>query len=249
MAAVGGKGRGARTSTSQNKPPFIEPRGEADGPAMELVILFLEGVARATTAFDEMADSILPQCRSSPRRLPVAAVRKWIVRWHLNFEDYRIAEPVEMWVFQILKHWHSNPIAARARDVRLSQLWPDRAQGTNIGDDSVPARLSTWNPYRESYTTYATRMRAKFKQFLHTQKAEGEALMDKYCTSPYRMRSGRNGYGWSARFEWLALYICEGYSFAKIAQLRNRKNLSTEDVTKAVVDIAKDLRITLRSKA
>jgi hypothetical protein len=241
--------------------PYIPPFSRIDHgepPCSELVILFIEAVARVTDAFKELRDSILPlyaraeTIRDARRRYPLATHEKpqhpideahaWAKRWKLEFENNELDERVFAWAFFVLDAWHRN---AESRDsLRVDCGWWDRSPKVKMSADrpGVPALLSQWNPDREDFGPYATGMRARFEKFLQGEKRRVEQELERFDMRPYRKRERKRPPGWD--FEWVALHRCRGFSDAKIAQQKTRyPGVSREVVKKARQALERDLKI------
>lgn len=102
--------------------PYVPPRSSIDPTPPELIVVFLEAVARKTTAFLELRDQILPEygrrgwkvVEKRPLRFrgqhstlgqmaPLEKIKIWLERWNLSrFQDYEVNQRIESFVFQIL---------------------------------------------------------------------------------------------------------------------------------------------------
>ena len=91
--------------------PDLPPLNPGDPAPHELIIPFLDAVARKTEAFRELREKILPKW--NPPKAPVRAIHQWLARWRLDsFADHGLNENIQSWVFQILAWWKRDPKAA-----------------------------------------------------------------------------------------------------------------------------------------
>lgn len=219
--------------------PYVAPFSAADPPSPDLIALFLEAVARTTPAFKELRASILP--KYSPPHADVKAIEAWIRKWHLDFENHNLRQPVQSWIFSVLDYWRRD---AQARKSLLVDCgWWERLPKARLSSDkrAEPILLPQWNPDREGFESYATRMRAGFEKYLQEQRRTREGEFQKYGMRPYAKRATKRSPVWD--FEWLALSVCCGKSAGEIANRPQYGGVKSEAVKKALQKLRKDLHI------
>jgi hypothetical protein len=219
--------------------PHVAPFSAADPPSSDLIILFLEAVARVTPAFEELRNSILP--KYSPPRADVEAIEAWIRKWHLDFENHYLRQPVQSWIFSVLDYWRRD-VQAR-KSLRVDCGWWERLPKVKMSSDkrAEPVLISQWNPDREGFESYATRMRNGFEKLLQEQKRTGDSELQKYDMRPYEKRATKCSPVWD--FEWLALSVCCGKSAGEIANRPKYRGVKSDAVKKALQKLRKDLHI------
>jgi len=225
---------------------YIPPFSDYDRPSPELVILFLEAVARVTPAFRELRDSVLPLSpqRDTPSDKGYDEMVEWIRRWHLLFENSELNEMIEPWICRVLHWWSQDPVARET--LRVDCQWWERS--TKLGTDKKPVQteLSQWNPDRENFEKYARRMRSNLETFLQEQKRIAEQDLERFGQRPYRKRDRDRPAAWD--FEWLALSICRKLSDGEIAQRQEYKGVRRESVKKARQALQQKLKISRSGK-
>jgi len=224
--------------------PYIPPFSELDPPPHELIVLFLEAVARVTPAFQELRDSVLSHT-TKRTEIHKKSVSAWIERWHLNFENYELRERVEGWVYEVLDWWLRDPEARQNLKIDIG-CWDN---STRHRSTVLPLGLKPWNPEQECFEAYT----AAVKRLLHEQKREGEAVMERFDMRPYLTRERDSlvvdgvkkprPKEWT--FEWLALRVCNGWSDAQIANRLEYKGVKSDAVKKARRALEKSLKMTL----
>ena len=219
--------------------PYVAPFSAADPPSPDLITLFLEAVARTTPAFKELRASILP--KFSRPHAPVAEIEAWSRKWHLDFENYELRDKVESWIYNVLDYWHGD-VQAR-ESLRVDCGWWERLPKANLSSDkrAEPVMIPQWNPDREGFESYATRMRAGFEKILQEQMRTRESEFQKYNVRPYEKRETKRPPVWD--FEWLALSVCRSWSAAKIANRPEYRGVKSNAVKKALQKLRKDLHI------
>jgi hypothetical protein len=223
--------------------PYVPPFSAADPPSSELLILFFEAIARVTPAFKELRDTILP--KYSRPYAPVAEIEAWERKWHLDFEDryFELHDKVDTWIYNVLDFWQQD---VQARDsLRVDCGWwerykrqPERQLSTYRAE---PVLIAGWNPDREGFESYATRMRAGFEKILQEQMRTRESEFQKYNVRPYEKRATKRPPVWD--FEWLALSVCCGKSAGEIANRPQYGGVKSDAVKKALQKLRKDLHI------
>jgi hypothetical protein len=223
------------------KLPYIPPFS-ADDLSQDLLVLFLEAVARVTPAFNELRDGISPNYY--PRHTPFTEIAAWAQRWHLDFENYELRERVESWVYQVLDHWHHDSNSRKQLFVDLG--WWKRPPKFKLSSDkrAEPVLMPQWNPDREAFESYATRMRAGFEKTLQEQRRTRESELERYGMRAYGKRAAKRSPAWD--FEWLALSVCCAWSAGQIANRPQYGGVKSDAIKKALQKLRKDLHIDAR---
>jgi len=193
------------------KPPKKPPHYPGPIP-LELVLSFLDAVARKTDAFRELRDEILPLC-ASPIVAPLAMIDAWLSRWHLNsFADLELNDRIHAWVFEIIDYWRSDSRAADA--LRVDCGWV--ASKPAAPRPPSPVRYDPYDDRRESPAAYKKRMVTAWRKLIVEEITRGKEERQAQSLLPPRRDRGRDP---REDFEWLALFLCRGLSDAEIAQL------------------------------
>ena len=195
--------------------PYVAPFAAMDPPPHDLIVLFLEAVARVTPAFTELRASVLP--KYSPPSAPVDEIKTWMRTWNLDFptSGCELREQVENWVFRVLDWWRCEPEMGNAGWLERSKR-PDVRRSVS---SAVAVSVPPWSPAEEGFEAYATRMRAGFEKVLQEERRTRETELETYDMRPYLKRETKRPPVWD--FEWLALSVCLGWSAGEIAKRPN----------------------------
>jgi len=207
--------------------PYIPPVSPGDRPSPELVILFLEAVARVTPAFLQLRDRIFPECDLDHNRVPLADVDAWRQRWHFDFENYQLREMIESWTIEVLRCWHKEPEHREA--LRVDRGWWNRSPKVVTGGERIGAQVRGWDSAREPFEVWRDRLRKNIQEFSRDERNRDQVQYDSVHYQPEN----------SLAFEWLALSVCCGFSDAKIAHHYRDRKANPRKATPAAVKKAR----------
>ncbi len=205
--------------------PYIPPRSEMDPPAPELVVLFLEAVARVTPAFQELRERALPRCDFSRNYVPLDDLRRWWARWHLDFENCEAREMAESWTVNVLRDWAHDP--AHAAGLKVDCGWWEHLKDPRLRLISDRPILA-WNPDREPLDAW----NARSEEMVLRQRKR----LEQYGAESYQPET-------LFAFEYLALRVCCALSDVRIAEKCGARTVTPESVKKARTRLAKLLHI------
>ena len=213
--------------------PYIPPRYPSDPVSHELLVLFLDAVARVTEAFREFRDEIVAAYRAEKTH-PTRQWDAWWRRWKFDgFKDYELKCQISSHLVRVMHIWSADPSEAAKLDVSCGSRTYVPAVGPP--ERHTAPTTMTWEPWDyqvESWDAYEAHWLAAFKAILKKQKAPFEVRLRRGL-KPYnrRIRTRSNALH---DFEWLAPSICKGWTDERIARAYHLpKKLGTDVVKKA----------------
>ena len=210
--------------------PYIPPRSPEDHIPEELVVLFLEAVARVTPAFQELREQVFPKCDPDKNDFPLDAIEVWLRHWRFDTVDRELTHLVHDWTIEVLRFWAAHPAAREALAVDCG--WWVKDPKRHLGND-IALVLPGWNPYRETYKDWRVRV---LEPTVRKHHRDREAELEKYGATPYEPEN-------TLAFDWLALKVCLHLSDGAIAKRCMPPKVKRDTVKKACTRLAKRLHI------
>lgn len=214
---------------------YIPPRSEGDDASLEECALFVEAVARVSDAFLVLRETINPP---DGGHFDLAAYDAWRERYGFRRLPHPLRDWVYSWGLDLLAWWKSHP-EDRERLIVDAGLWawlinPKRAV---LGDERGMIDVPRWNPAKESFDAYASKIRDAMERFLQQEQARGLEKMAEYGAKFITERE--TGYDPGFRYEWVYLHYCQGLSDGRIALKYKGKGIGGADIRKNTITRAR----------